>query len=192
MSTAGGLVLSTKDKKTAVRLCPGGLTEEEAEDEEFRANSGRRSSASSRGGSGGALAAPASAAEAATDVEPVLAEPQTFYRLADGSWWLEHCRYFTAEQAEAAATAAGVALVLPVGFDRTSELLKAVGREHAPLADVAGGVQVRRVKAGGNALRLRGGTATAGSRSWFWRLALDTASWRVLTDRAAADFVAIA
>jgi len=54
-------------------------------------------------------------------------------------------------------------------------------------------VQVRRVKQGSTALRLRGGTAAsaAGSRSFFWRLALDTSEWRVLTDRPSTDFVAI-
>lgn len=118
---------------------------------------------------------------------------QTFYRLADGSWHLEYCRFWTAAQAEAAARAAGASLALPPGFDRRSELLKAVERQHAPLSDVAAGVQVRRVKAGGTALRLRGGTAAAagGRPSWFWRSALDTDTWRVVTDRKAADFVAV-
>jgi hypothetical protein len=49
---------------------------------------------------------------------------------------------------------------------------------------------VRHVKQGGATLRLRGGTA-GGARSYFWRLALDTAAWRVVTDRPPADFVAI-
>ena len=118
---------------------------------------------------------------------------QTFYRLPDGGWHLEFCRFYTAAQAEAAARAVGASLALPPGFDRRSELLKAVERRHAPLGDVAAGVQVRRVKAGGTALRLRGGTAaaTGGRPSWFWRSALCTDTWRVVTDRKAADFVAV-
>ena len=55
----------------------------------------------------------------------------------------------------------------------------------------AGGVQIRRVKAGAAMLRFRGGTAAGGSRSYFWRSALDTAAWKVVTDRPTADFVAI-
>lgn len=150
------LLLSTKDKKTAVRLRPGGLlsrTEEEAEDDDFRPASsrGRRSSASSsaRTSDGGAPArAAADTADSGgqrqqqqrgEDGEPVLAEPQTFYRLADGSWHFELCRFYTAAQAEAAAAAAGRTLVLPQGFDRSCELLKAVEREHAPMSDIAGG-----------------------------------------------------
>lgn len=154
------LLLSTKDKKTAVRLRPGGLlsrTEEEAEDDEFRPASssgsrGRRSSASSsaRTGGSGMLAGAAARATAESrgqhqrqqeqqgDEEPVLAEPVTFYRLADGSWHFEMCRFYTAAQAEAAAAAAGRTLVLPQGFDRSCELLKALEREHAPMTDIAG------------------------------------------------------
>lgn len=52
-------------------------------------------------------------------------------------------------------------------------------------------MQIRRVKQGGSMLRLRGGTASRASLSYYWRLAVDTASWRVVTDRAAADFVAV-
>lgn len=272
VAAAGGLVLSTKDKKTAVRLQPGGLTEEEAEDDDFQAasTSGRRSSQGSqgsmarRGGSSSGKAGVSLAAAQGEEEEeaeaPVLAEPQTFYRLPDGSWWLEYCRFFTAAQAEQAAAKAGRSMALPPDFDRTCELLKAVGREHGPMGDIAGrfahctavawhtsmlawlmvrvvrseqapclpaclttrerrmnrtaaymlislcchayspplmahagGVQVRRVKQGSTALRLRGGTAAAasGSRSYFWRLAVDTDSWRVLTDRPPADFVAV-
>lgn len=55
----------------------------------------------------------------------------------------------------------------------------------------AGGIQIRRVKQGGSMLRLRGGTASRASLSYYWRLALDTGAWRVVTDRAAADFVAV-
>lgn len=51
-------------------------------------------------------------------------------------------------------------------------------------------MQVRRVKQGSNALRLRGGTASA-VRSYFWRLALDTTGWRVVTDQPTADFVSV-
>ncbi|PRW20191.1 hypothetical protein C2E21_9173 [Chlorella sorokiniana] len=203
------LLLSTKDKKTAVRLRPGGLlsrTEEEAEDDEFQPSSsggrsrGRRSSASSSartcGAPAGAAGSPADSGgrgqqQQQTEEEPVLAEPQTFYRLADGSWHLELCRFYTAAQAEEAAAFAGRTLVLPQGFDRSCELLKAVEREHAPMADIAGGIQIRRVKQGGSMLRLKGGTASRASRSYYWRLALDTASWRVVTDRAAVDFVAV-
>jgi hypothetical protein len=50
---------------------------------------------------------------------------------------------------------------------------------------------VRRVKQGSAMLRVRGGGAGSGSRSYFWRAALDTATWRVVTDRPPADFVAI-
>ncbi len=156
------LLLSTKDKKTAVRLRPGGLlnrTEEEAEEDEFRPTTsscrsrGRRSSASSSARTGGGPAgAAASTAESGGQQqqgeqqqrqqqqpeEPVLAEPQTFYRLADGSWHFEMCRFYTAAQAEAAAAAAGRSLVLPQGFDRSCELLRALEREHAPMSDIAG------------------------------------------------------
>ena len=155
------LLLSTKDKKTAVRLRPGGLlnrTEEEAEEDEFRPTTsscrsrGRRSSASSSARTGGGPAgAAASTAEAGgpqqqgeqqqqqqQPEEPVLAEPQTFYRLADGSWHFEMCRFYTAAQAEAATAAAGRSLVLPQGFDRSCELLRALEREHAPMSDIAG------------------------------------------------------
>lgn len=51
-------------------------------------------------------------------------------------------------------------------------------------------MQIRRVKQGGAALRLRGGTAASASRSYFWRLGLDTGAWRVVTDRAASDYIA--
>ncbi len=138
VAAANGLVLSTKDKKTAVRLQPGGLTEEEAEEDDFQVDSrssSRNSSASSRRGNG---AAPQDAQQAQQAEEPVLAEPQTFYRLPDGTWWLEHCQFYTAAQAEAAAAAAGRPLTLPAGFDRGCELLKAVERQYAPLGDVAG------------------------------------------------------
>lgn len=138
LSAAGGLLLSTKDKKTAVRLRPGGLSPEEAEDDDFKPRSssgGRLSRGGGTGGQGGATVREG----AGPDDEPVLGEPQAFYRLPDGSWWLEHCRFYSAAQAEAAAAAAGAALALPHGFDRDSELLKAVGRETAPISDVAGG-----------------------------------------------------
>lgn len=48
---------------------------------------------------------------------------------------------------------------------------------------------MRRVKQGSAALRLRGGTSAA--RSYFWRLALDTSAWRVVTDQPSADFVSV-
>ena len=50
---------------------------------------------------------------------------------------------------------------------------------------------MRRVNAGSGALRLRGGTAAGAARSYFWRSALDTATWRVVTDRPPADFVSV-
>ena len=141
------LVLSSKDKKTAVRLRPGGLSEEEAEEEEFRPPC-----SSGSGGGGGAVGPPGQQQSAAA--AEVLGEPQTFYRLPDGSWWLEYCRLYSAVEATAAAAAHGVALTLPPGFDRSSEeLLKGVQREHAPLRDAAGSVHIRRVKAGGAPLR---------------------------------------
>ena len=122
-----GLQLRTKDKKTAVRLRMADSHDGSGSDDDaFRAGSGR-SSAGSRG-------APPTAVQA----EVVLAEPQTFYRLADGSWWLEYCRFYTAAQAEAAAAEAGKALALPPGFDRSCELLRALRREHAGMDDVAG------------------------------------------------------
>ncbi|PSC70819.1 hypothetical protein C2E20_5824 [Micractinium conductrix] len=184
LNTAGGLVLSTKDKKTAVRLRPGGLTEEEAEDFWTASSSG---SGSRLSGGGAARAARHGAAQ---QEEPELAEAAAFYRLpSDGSWWLEYCRFFTAAQAEAAAAAAGHALALPPGFDSGAELLKAVTREYAPLGDVVGAVQVRRAKQGSTALRLRGGTAGGAARNYFWRLAIDTCTWRVVTDLPAAVYV---
>ena len=143
--SAAGLILSTKDKKTAVRLQPWGLTEEEAEDAEFKV-SGRRTSSTSTGGQSAAAAARQQQQQRGEEQEPVLGEPQTFYRLPDGTWWLEYCRFYTAAQAEAAAAAAAAqqqgpgvaALALPHGFDRGCELLKAVEREHAPMSDIAG------------------------------------------------------
>jgi hypothetical protein len=139
LSAAGGLLLSTKDKKTAVRLRPGGLSPEEAEDDDFQPSGSSGGRLSRGGGTGGAGRASVQPGAGADDNEAVLGEPQAFYRLPDGSWWLEHCRFYSAAQAEAAAAAAGAALALPHGFDRDSELLKAVGRETAPMGDVAGG-----------------------------------------------------
>lgn len=49
---------------------------------------------------------------------------------------------------------------------------------------------MRRVKQGSAALRLRGGTSSS-ARSYFWRLALDTSAWRVVTDQPPADFVSV-
>jgi hypothetical protein len=111
LAAAGGLVLSTKDKKVAVRL---------------------------RCGSTGASSAASSAAQQLGTEVPMLAEPQAFYRLPDGSWWLEHCRFYTAAQATAAAAAQGASLALAPGFDHDCELLRAVERRHAPLSDVLG------------------------------------------------------
>ncbi|KAL4420787.1 hypothetical protein ABPG75_010443 [Micractinium tetrahymenae] len=190
VAAANGLVLSTKDKKTAVRLQPGGLTEEEAEEDEFQVDSRSRSRGSLGSGSRGEAVGQQEAQQARQAEEPALAEPQTFYRLPDGTWWLEHCRFYTAAQAEAAAAAAGRALMLPAGFDRSCELLKAVEREYAPIGDITGAMQVRRVKQGSTALRLRGGTSSA-ARSYFWRLALDTSCWRVVTDQPRAAFVSV-
>lgn len=130
-------MLSTKDKKTAVRLRPGGLTEEEAEEDDFLPGSGGRDSLGSFGGRR-VSAGQQEAQQAQQAAEPVLAEPQAFYRLPDGTWWLEHCRFFTAAQAQAAAAAAGRTLLLPPGFDRGCELLKAVQRQSVPMGDVAG------------------------------------------------------
>ena len=52
-----------------------------------------------------------------------------------------------------------------------------------------GAVQVRRAKQGSTALRLRGGTAGGAARNYFWRLAIDTCTWRVVTDLPAAVYV---
>jgi hypothetical protein len=144
---SAGLILSTKDKKTAVRLQAGGLTEEEAEDGEFKSG-GRRTSSSSTGVQSAATQQQAQQQQREEEQEPVLGEPQTFYRLPDGTWWLEFCRFYTAAQAEAASEAAAAAtaqqgseraaLALPHGFDRGCELLKAVERRHAPMSDIAG------------------------------------------------------
>ncbi|KAI3430707.1 hypothetical protein D9Q98_005296 [Chlorella vulgaris] len=176
IAVAGGLTLSTKDKKTAVQLQAQGADGEPAVPDEEE--------------EGVPCGSSSLAAAAQQQGEPVLGEPQCFYCLPDGTWWLEYCRLYTAAQAEAAAAADGRTLALPHGFDRHNELLRAVERQHGTMRDVVGGVQVRRVKQGSAMLRLRGGTAHP-SRSHFWRSSLDTGSWRLVTDRPTTDFVAL-
>ncbi|GAB4820263.1 hypothetical protein N2152v2_007309 [Parachlorella kessleri] len=152
-----GLLLSSKEKRTAVRL-----------------------QAKSVGG-------PVADDHQSSRLE-VLGEPQTFYRLADGIWYLEYCQLYTAGQAEELAAEQGIHLALPAGFDRHNELLKSTARQFAALEDVLGGVTVRRVKQGGTMLKLKG--AATGTPSYFWRTALDPTTLQCLTDRPAKDFVA--
>lgn len=79
-----GLLLSTKDKKTAVRLRPGGLTEEEAEEEAFQPARPHSRLSSGSAASAGAAAGPAEEEE---EEEPVLAEPQVRGGPAGGVSW---------------------------------------------------------------------------------------------------------
>lgn len=167
---AAGLTLSTKDKKSAVKL--------------------RMLDSDSRGAAG----------EASTSQEVVLGEPLAFYQLPEGEvlwlgcgaalgpapaghgscrlavvvvvpslccaqtkskpiqlcglifgthahcplpahaggWYLEYAQLYTAGQAQALAEARGLPLSLPLGFDRSSELLRSTARQHALLEDILG------------------------------------------------------
>ena len=122
-----------------------------------------------------------------SDSDPLLAEPCTFYRLPDATWFFEFCRYYTAAQAEALAAAAGMALLLPPGFDRSCELVRSVARQHAAMSEIEGSLVVKKVKTapGSSMLRLRGTMA----RSFYWRFALDPTTMRLLTDQPASDFI---
>ncbi len=57
---------------------------------------------------------------------------------ASGTWYLEYCQLYTAQQAELLAAARGGQLTLPVGFDRHNELLKSTERQFAALDNVIG------------------------------------------------------
>jgi hypothetical protein len=124
IAVAGGLTLSTKDKKTAVQLQAQGADGEPAVPDEEE--------------EGVPCGSSSLAAAAQQQGEPALGEPQCFYCLPDGTWWLEYCRLYTAAQAEAAAAADGRTLALPHGFDRHNELLRAVERQHGSMRDVVG------------------------------------------------------
>jgi hypothetical protein len=98
----------------------------------------------------------------------LLGEAQTFYKLPGDAWRVEFCRLYSA----AAAREVAGGLVLPMGFDPGSELLKSTRRESPLLSDVVGAVAVRRVagRPGSATLRVRGLDAAA---ALFWRAEFD-------------------
>lgn len=96
--------------------------------------------------------------------EQHIAQVHALYALPDhaarcsSDWWVEFSPLYSISQLRALHQGQGGApLTLPRDVDDAVEVVRGLGRRHAPLTSVTGGVVVQRGRGGMGAIRLQGG-----------------------------------
>eukprot|EP00891_Asterochloris_glomerata_P006608 jgi/Astpho2/6608/fgenesh1_pg.00101_%23_18_t len=128
---------------------------------------------------------PADDQEDSSQASQIIAEPQAFYKLPSGEWWLEYCRMWRATEVQEAMRQGhqGGGRWLPLGTDIAQELFQGVVREHCRLSCVAGNTTAKRSKQLGFISKGKLGAM------YFWRTIFDCENLQLLTDAPASKFL---